>query len=195
MTTPTPTAGRFLGPAVVSVLLLFAAPAHAAGTGGVDLSPFPGVVNGKQITAFHAKVPASGDVRVQYALRNTTDKFATARLFSAQALTNVHGNFTLGAAGSSPYLSFADQQVTLKPHETRIESFTVHPGPRGRPSGKAYGAIVVEVKHGSVIQQAATVVYLQPGPRVPLPLLLVLIAVVLLALTGLGFLIVVRRRS
>jgi hypothetical protein len=195
MTPRTPTAGRLIGPAVVFLLLLLAGPAQATGTGGVDISPYPGVVDGKQVTAFHAKIPSSGSLRVQYALRNTTNRTATARLFAAKALTNGHGHFTIGPAGSSPYLSFADQQVSLKPRETRIASFLIQAGTEGRPSGKVYGAIVVEVKHGSVIAQAAVVVYLEPGRRVPLPLLIVLIAAGLLALAGLGFLIVVRRRS
>jgi hypothetical protein len=184
-----------LGPAVVFVLLLLTGPAHAAGTGGVDVSPYPGVVDGKQVTAFHAKVPSSGDVRVQYALRNTTDKPATARLFCAKAQRDSAGKFTIGAPGSSPYLSFADKEISLKPREIRIESFMVHAGPQGRPSGTAYGAIVVAARHGSVIEQAATVVYLEPGRRVPLPLLIVLIAIGVLGLAGLGLLIAVRRRA
>lgn len=182
-------------PAVGLLLLLLVLPARAAGTGGVDISPYPGIVGGKQVTAFHAKVPSRGDVTVQYALRNTTDKTATARLFAAKAMRGSNGDFTIGTAGSSPYLSFPDQQVSLKPREIRIASFTVHPSPDGRPKNETYGALVVEVRNGSVIQQAATVVYLKPGRSVPLPLLIVLIAIAVLALAGLGFLVVVRRRA
>jgi hypothetical protein len=174
--------------------LLLVVPAHAAGTGGVDISPYPGVVDGKQVSAFHATVPSSGDTTVRYSLRNTTGAVATARLFAASASRDSSGRFTIGAAGSSPYLGFPDQQVSLKPHETRIASFTVHPSPQGRPKGSAYGALVVEVKNGSIIQQAATVVYLKPGRTVPLPVLVVLVAVGLLLLAGAGLLAARRRR-
>ncbi|MCW2599187.1 MAG: hypothetical protein JWM02_1016 [Frankiales bacterium] len=190
-----PIAGRLVRPAVVVLFLfLLAGPAQAAGTGGVDISPYPSLVDGKQLTAFHAKVPPNGDVTVQYALRNVTDKTATARLYSTMAQRDGQGAFTIGVAGSSPYLGFPDQKVSLKAHETRLGSFTVHPGSKGRPKGQVYGAIVVEVTNGSVVQQAATVVYLQPGPLVPLPLLIVLIAVGVLALATLGFVVAVRRR-
>lgn len=189
----TRTAAWLVRTAVLAVLLLPGA-ALAAGTGGVDVSPYPGVVNGRQITAFHAKVPSRGDTTVQYALRNTTGKPATARLFAAKASRDSKGSFTIGAAGSSPYVTFTDQQVTLAPRETRIASFRIKAGPDGRPKGTAYGALVVEVKNGAIIQQAATVIYLEPGRLVPLPLLLVLIAITLLVLAGMGFL-VVRRRS
>lgn len=182
-------------PAVVlALLLLFAAPASAVGTGGVDISPYPGVVNGTQVTAFHTKVPSRGTTKVQYSLRNTTAKPASARLFSASAL-RTSGTFTIGTAGSSPYLDFPDRTVVLQPNETRIESFDVHPGPDGRPSGKVYGAIVVEVKNGSIVQQAAVVVYLERGRTVPIPLLLMVAAVAVLSLAALGFLVTLRRRS
>jgi hypothetical protein len=187
------TAARLVRTAVLAVLLVPGA-ALAAGTGGVDISPYPGVINGKQVTAFHAKVPSQGTSTVQYALRNTTGKPATARLFAAKASRDSKGSFTIGAAGSSPYVTFADQQVTLAPHETRIGSFRIKPGPGGRLKGTAYGALVVEVKNGAIIQQAATVIYLEPGRLVPLPLLLVLIATALLVVAGLGFLVVRRKR-
>lgn len=181
---------------LVCLLLALVAggPALAAGTGGVDISPYPGVKDGKQITAFHVRVPSRGHDTVRYALRNTTAKPATARLFGARA-TRTNDTFTIGPAGSSPYLVFPDRSVTLKPNETRIESFRVQPGPDGRPKGKAYAALVVEVKNGSVIQQAATVVYLEPGRLVPLPLLVVIIAVGLLVLMGAGLLLSRRRTA
>jgi hypothetical protein len=189
---PTRTAARLVRTAVLVVLLLPGA-ALGAGTGGVDVSPYPGVVNGKQVTAFHAKVPSRGTSTVQYALRNTTGKTASARMFAAKASRDSKGDFTIGAAGSSPYVTFTDQQVTLAPHETRIASFQIKPGSGGRPEGKAYGAIVVEVKNGAIIQQAATVIYLEPGRLVPLPLLLVIIAIALMVLVGLAFLVARRR--
>lgn len=179
---------------LLPLLLLLAPPAAAAGTGGVDISPYPGVVDGRQVTAFHAQVPSRGDSTVRYVLRNTTGHTATARLFGTAASRDAQGRFTIGPAGSSPYLGFADQQVSLAPHETRMATFTVHPGPHGRPQGKAYAAVVVEVRNGSVIAQAATVVYLERGRTIPLPLLVVLVATGLLAAAGVGVLVVSRRR-
>ena len=181
-------------PAVVLVLLLlFAAPAGAVGTGGVDINPYPGVVNGKQVTAFRALVPSRGATKVEYSLRNTTAKPASARLFAASSVRTT-GKFTIGTAGSSPYIDFPDRTVVLQPNETRVESFEVHPGPDGRPQDDAYGAIVVEVKNGSIVQQAAVVVYLERGRTVPLPVILVVAAVAVLSLAALGFLLALRRR-
>lgn len=179
--------------ALVVWLALVTQPALAAGTGGVDVSPYPGVVNGKQVTAFHTRVPSRGDAVVRYSLRNTTNQPAAARLFSASA-SRTGGQFTIGAAGSSPYISFPDAQVTLKPQETRISSFTVHAGPDGVAAG-SYGAIVVEVKHGSIVQQAAVVVYLSRASTVSLPLLVISIAIAVLLLAGTGFVLVARHRT
>jgi hypothetical protein len=193
----TRTAARLVRTAVLAVLaaLLLPGSAFGAGTGGVDVSPYPGVVNGKQVTAFHAKVPSRGSSTVEYALRNTTGKPATARLFAAKALLGSKGSFTIGPAGSSPYVAFKDRQVTLAPHETRIASFRITPGPGGRPKGTVYGALVVEVKNGAIIQQAATVIYLEPGRLVPLPVLFVIIAITLLVLLGLALLVARRKRQ
>ena len=192
MTFPTPTAGRLVRPVVVSLLLLLALPgsSRAAGTGGIEVSPYPGSVNGRQVTAFHTKVPSRGEVSVQYSLRNTTAAPVSGRLYAASAVPDGKGSYAIGTEGSSPYLSLKSQQVSLKARELRIASFTVH----GQVSGKKYAAVVVEVRNGSVVQRAATLVYLEPGRTVPLPLLIVLIAVAVLALAGLGFLVVVRRR-
>ena len=82
----TSTAVRALRAAVVGVLaallaLSATAPSRAAGTGGVEISPYPGVVDGKQVTAFHVTVPRSeGSTSVRYSLRNTTTAQKSARL-------------------------------------------------------------------------------------------------------------------
>ncbi len=68
----TTTAGRLVRAAVVAFLLLLAVPAGAAGTGGVEVTPLPGIVDGKQVTAFHVRMPRSGTSEVPFALRNLT---------------------------------------------------------------------------------------------------------------------------
>ncbi len=193
MPLPTRTLRRLAGAAIPLVLLL-PVPATAAGTGGIEVSPYPGAVNGRQVTAFHVTVPSRGAATVRYSLRNTTTHPASGRLYAASATSDGNGGYTIGEAGSSPYLSFRTRDVTLAGGELTLDTFTVHPGLHGRPAAKTYGAIVVEVRNGSVVQRAATLVYLEPGPVVPLPLLVVLVAVAVLALAGLGFLLVVRRR-
>ena len=168
------------------LLLLVPTRALAAGTGGVEVSPYPGIVDGSQVTAFHVTVPSS----VRYSLRNTTSSQRTARLYAASATPAAAGGWTIGDAGSSPYVSFESRTVTLKPREARLETFDV----RGDLSERRMAAIVVEVTQGAVTQRAATLVYLSPGSSVSRPLLVVLIAAGLLLLVG-GALLWTRRRS
>lgn len=187
----TPTAGWLVRPAVVLLLLVvLTAPARAAGTGGIEVSPYPGAVNGRQITAFHTRV-SHGDVSVKYSLRNTTASPARGRLYAASAVPDGKGGYTIGGAGSSPYVSLKLQEVSLDGGEVRIASFRAH----GKVSTPTYAAIVVEVRNGSIVQRAATLVYLEAGPVLPLPLLIVVTAIAVLALAALGFLVVLRRRT
>lgn len=175
---------------VAALTALSTAPAaHAAGTGGVELSPYPGVVDGKQVTAFHVTVPrGGGSTSVRYALRNTTTSTRSARLYAASAQRS-GSSWAVGDAGSSPYLDFPDRRVTLRAGEVQLASFRVE----GAVDRDAFGALVVEVANGSVTQRAATMVYLKPGRRVPLPVLLVGVAVLLLLVAG-GGVALARRR-
>jgi hypothetical protein len=166
---------------VALLLVVLAAPANAAGTGGIEVSPYPGVVGGHQVTAFHVKVPSRGSVSVRYSLRNTTAAPARGRLYAASASSDGHGGWTIGGAGSSPYLALQDQQVSLSPHETRFASFRVH----GHAGARA--AVVLEVTQGSVVTRAATLVYLEHGRTVPIPVLLVGIAILLLLAVAAAF--------
>jgi hypothetical protein len=175
------------GLALVVALAVPAGPALAAGTGGIEVSPYPGISDGRQVTAFHVKVPSRGTTTVKYSIRNTTNHAVKGRLYGASAAPDGSGGWTIGGAGSSTMLDLADQQVSLKPQETRLASFTV--------SGKAgdHAAVVVEVKQGAVVSRAATLVYLEKGRTVPLPLLLVGAAVLLLLVVGAGVVLVRRR--
>ena len=172
---------------VALLLVVLALPASGAGTGGIEVSPYPGIVGGHQVTAFHVKVPSRGSVTVRYSLRNTTGAPVQGRLYAASAVSDGHGGWSVGGAGSSSYVDLADQQVSLQANETRLASFSVQ-GPAGR-----HAAVVVEVKQGSVVTRAATLVYLERGRTVPLPLVLVGIAVLLVVVAG-GALVVARRR-
>ena len=177
--------------ALVTTLLLLLAPgrAGAAGTGGIEVSPYPGLVHGKQVTAFHTKVPSSGSTSVRYSLRNTTSTTRSARLYAASASRDGSG-WTIGDPGSSPYITFPERTVTLKAGEVRLETFTVH----GKVDGTQHGAIVVQVSSGSITQRAATLVYLEKGRSVPLPVLLVGAAVLLLVVAGAAVAVTARRR-
>lgn len=175
---------------VVALLLLVAGSAQGAGTGGIEVSPYPGSVGGHQVTAFHTAVPSRGSVSVRYSLRNTTAASVSGRLYAASAVPDGKGSFVVGDAGSSPYLSFKTQQVTLAPQEIRIASFRVH----GHVSGRRYAAVVIEVRGGAVVQRAATIVYLSAGRRVPLPVIVVLLALGVLAVAAVGWLVTARRR-
>jgi len=165
---------------LVLLLLVLAVPARAAGTGGIEVSPYPGVVDGHQVTAFHVKVPSRGTTTVRYSLRNTTAAPVHGRLYAASATPDGHGGWTVGGPGSTRYVGLEDQQVSLTPHQTRLATFTVH----GPIHGTPHAAVVVEVKQGSVVTRAATLVYLERGRTVPLPALLVGAAALLLLTAG-----------
>jgi hypothetical protein len=193
VTSSNATAGRLLGPAVAAFLTFWvlSGPAQAAGTGGIEVSPYPGLVNGHQVTAFHVKPPTRGDLTVRYSLRNTTEAPVSGRLYAASAAPDGSGGYAVGAAGSTPYVSLKAQDVTLKPHEIRVATFTAH----GRVSGKKYAAIVVEVRNGAIVQRAATLVYLEKGRTVPVPLLLALLAALVLVLAAVAVAVVGRYRG
>jgi hypothetical protein len=182
------TAVRLSRAAVVALVawllvLVPVAGVHAAGTGGIEITPYPGVVNGKQVTAFHVTVPRRGSATVRYSLRNTTTSPKTARLYGASATRNGK-SWIIGDPGSSQFVTFPDRAVTLQGGETSLSDFTVH----GKVKGQAFGAVVVEVTNGAVTSRAATLVYLKPGPVLPLPVLLILIAFgLLLAATAAVF--------
>lgn len=189
------TAVRLARAAVVAFLavLLVLTPSAgvlAAGTGGIEISPYPGVVKGKQVTAFHVTVPRTGSATVRYSLRNTTNSPRTARLYAASATRNGKA-WAIGDPATSPYLDFPTRTVTLKGNAIELASFRV----RGTIDKKAYGALVVEVTNGSVTQRAATLVYLTRGPLVSLPVLVVLIAVGLLLVAGVAVLLARRRQQ
>lgn len=195
----TTAAGRFARPAAVVVLalglvglLLTAVPATAAGTGGIEVSPYPGVVDGKQVTAFHAELPRDGKAtKVKYSLRNTTNEPRTAKLYAASAAKDGKGGFTVGDVASSPYISFPTRDVTLAGGKSELGEFEVH----GKLDEDAYGAIVVEVMQGAVTQRAATIVYLSPGPVLPIPVLLAIGAAILVLAGGFGVWLVRRRTA
>lgn len=172
-----------------AVLVAAAAGAHAAGTGGIEVTPLEG--GG---TTFRVEVPRDGADDVPYLLRNVEEQPRSARVYSAR-VTSTDGAFALDAPGSSPYVEMPDREVTLQPGEAREESFRVSAGADGVPDGEAYAAVVVEVRNGSVVQRASTLVYLRGEPRVPLPLLLVVLAVLLVLAAGAGVAAVARRRA
>ena len=62
------------------------------------------------------------------------------------------------------------------------------------PEQEALAAVVVEVRNGVVVQRANTLIYLQAGRRIPLPLLLVVLAVVLIGGVGTAVAVLGRRR-
>jgi hypothetical protein len=187
---------RAVAAAVVLALLWAPAAAYAAGTGGIEVTPVPGVVDGRQVTSFRAELPGNGTTSVTYALRNITDEPRSARIYAAAARPDGQGSFTIGDAGSSPYVSLDDRRVELEPGEVRAEEFEVESPGDDRPNEVQYAAVVVEVEQGAVIQRAATLVYLEPGSAtsLPLPLPLVVAAIVLIVAVGVAVAVAARRR-
>ena len=167
------------------LLLLLSLPAGAAGTGGIEVSPIPGVKDGRQITAFHVELPRKGSRQVEFAVRNVVKEPRSARIYVAAA-TRSGKSFDVGAAGSSPYASYPDQTVTLKAGELRRERFTIGLDRRlERPEGTVLAAVVVEVSSGSLVQRAATLIYLKPQKPWSIPAVSV-VAAGLVLLVGFG---------
>lgn len=193
MGTPAMTASRTLRVAVIAVLLLLlAGPAKAAGTGGIEVTPLPSVVDGKPATAFRVDVPSSGSVEVPYQLRNVAEEERSARIYVAAVDRDENGTFSLLDPGSSRFASMDPQSVTLAVGESREESFTIRGGEL--PDDEQLAAVVVEVTNGSIVQRASTLIYFERGRQVPLPLLLVGAAVLLVVAAGAAFSVVARRR-
>lgn len=192
MTLRSATAVRLWGAAVAAVLLL-PVPALAAGTGGIEVTPVPPVRDGKQATSFRVDVPSSGREQVPFTVRNVEDGERSARVYAAAVTRAADGTLSLGNPGSSRWVSLAAEEVTLAAGEVQERSFTVNGG--DLPDGQVLAAVVVEVRNGSVVQRASTLVRLERGRTVPLPLLVVVAAVLLLAFAGAGVALLGRRRQ
>lgn len=176
--------------ATLALLASGAGPALAAGTGGIEVTP---VVDGEFRNVFRVDVPSSGSEQVPFLLRNIEeDGPRTARLYAVEVLED-GDDLRLGEPGSSRHVELPDETVTLAAGETQERAFTLRGGEL--PEGPQLAAVVVEVRNGAVVQRASTLVYLGEGRRVPLPLLLVGLAVVLLAAAGVAVAVVARRRS
>lgn len=154
----------------LSLLLVTAAPATAAGTGGIEVTPVPAVSHGRQVTAFHVHLPRRGTSDVAMTLRNVTKSPRTGRVYVASATPD--GNtYDIGGAGSTPYVRFPDATVTLAAGEVRKTHFSIGLRGRHRPGRTVYAAVVVEVGGGSLVQRAATLIYLEPQKPLDLPLI------------------------
>jgi hypothetical protein len=193
---------RVLSAAVVllSAVIALALPvssSQAAGTGGIEVTPVPSMRGGKAITTFTVTLPSSGSTTVPYTLRNVDASPRTARVFAAK-VTKSGGTFSLGPPGSSPYVRDQDRTVTLQGSEVRQESFTVRNtvSNHDKLTGPAYAAVVVQVRRGSVVQNAATLITLRPASNrlVGLPRSVVVVALALLVLVALAV-VIVRRRA
>lgn len=184
------------GLAVSLTALVVATPAGAAGTGGIEVTPLPAVVDGEQVTAFRVELPGSGEDEVPFLLRNVEDGERSATVYAARASRSPDGSYAVGDAGSSPYVSYERREVTLAEGEQREESFVLRRPEGDSPSGEQYAAIVIEVGNGSVVQRAATLVYIDPGTALPvsLPVLVVLVAVALALAAAAAWAVVARRR-
>lgn len=199
-TTPTAVTARLGRPVAVVVLALFAALAvpdagHAAGTGGIEVTPLPSMQDGRAVTTFRVDVPAGGTREVPFTVSNVVDEPRSATVYVARLTRSSEGDFAVDETTPSPYVSMPQQVVTLAAGEVRESSFAVSAPDGERPDEQSYAAVVVEVQQGSVVTRASTLIYLEPGGGVSLPLLLVVVAVVLVVLAGVAFAAVARRRT
>lgn len=178
--------------AVTASLWLGAGSALAAGTGGIALSPAQSGGAGV-VTAFHVALRAGQTTVEHFLLRNLTDRTAMVSLYAASASRGGSGAWSIGGPGSAPWIGIPTQPVRLRAHQSRWYSFRVTraAAPRGR--GLTYGAVVLSQGSGTVVERAATLVYLDRlGPStLPRALLPIVFAV---ALVAAGFLLHARRR-
>lgn len=179
---------------VTALVAVATAPALAAGTGGIEVTPLTTGSGGRAATAFHVDLRESGTTRVAFALRNITTGERRGRVYVASAQRSSTGEYDVGRAGSSPYVSWPEQQVTLSAGEARRETFTVGLHGHDLPKQQVYAAVVVEVANGAVVQRAATLIYLKPVRGLHLPRGLVVVAVALLLASAVT-LVVVRQRA
>ena len=161
-------------------LLLLTGGAQAAGVGTIELEPQRG-------TAFHVKLGDEASTTTSMTLRNTGKEAVTARLYAASAVKTSEDGWNVGGAGSAPWIELPDQTIELAAGERRIMRFVV------RQSEQKTGAVVIEQTGGTVVQRAATLVYLEPASRWSLPLVAV-VAGALVILMG-AAVISVRQRE
>lgn len=150
-----------------------AAPAHAVGTGGIELTPLPAEGSGAEpVTSFKATPPDQGTTTMRFMLRNVVKVPASAEIYAAAASRSPEGRFAVGGPGSAPWIGLNRQTVELAPRERRIVDFTVTRA--GAPDlPMAYGAVLVQVQRGVVVERAATIVSLgRQGSGRTVPLLL-----------------------
>jgi hypothetical protein len=182
--------------ALISVVVLLALPfggapaARAAGTGGIEISPYPGVVDGHQVTAFHVSVPAHGHATVRYVMRNTTGHPVAGKVYAAAATRGTGGQFAIGGPGSAPKVHFAGGDVTLPANAVRPGTFTID----GPVDTGTFSAVVVEVHQGAVNERAATLIYLTSAHGTFRRLLTIVLVAVPEVLLALAVLMVLRRR-
>lgn len=170
---------------MVGAVATAAAPALAVGTGGIELTPIPSrTPDGKPVKSFRVHLKGEEQKNLQFLLRNVIKSRATAEIYAASATRSPEGRFAVGGAGSAPWIKLARQTVTLAPKEQRVVSFAVTRN--GAPDlPVAYGALVVEVARGAVVERAATIVAASDSGSDPsIPLLIVIAAGLLLLAVG-----------
>jgi hypothetical protein len=173
---------------LVGLLLACAAPAHAAGTGDVEL--VPASRDGAPQTSFRV---TPDDDALRFELVNLADEPRTARLYAASADRSEGGGIGIGATGSAPWLQLPDAEIVLAGGETR--AFTAPLDLRALPEQREQlGAVVLEAPQGAVTIRVATLVTVEPRPALPLPLWAVALAVITLGLALFGLWVARRRR-
>lgn len=173
----------------VACLAGLPAPAHAAGTGDVELVPV--TADGGPSTSFRV---ADDEDEIRFELVNLSEEPRTARLYAASAARGDGGGVTVGDRGTADWLQLDDLVVELGPGEARSFAAPLDEGelPRDR---EQLGAVVLEAVQGSVTVRVATLVTVEPRSALAVPTWLAALALaVLVAVTSLLLLVVLRRR-
>lgn len=175
--------------AALLVLLGAAAPAGAVGVAGIELNPDPPLSrSGQPVTAFRITLRPGQVGHEQALLRNVNQAPASAQLYAAMAVKEASGQYSIGAAGTAPWIELAPQTVSLPAGQQEVIDFRVR-----RPPSGSTGALVVAATDGAITKRAATLVLVTRAGRDPTVPLVALAAAVVALATAIGLLVARRR--
>lgn len=161
----------------LAALIAGAGAAQAGATSGVSLSPVPAFDDeGRRQTVFRISLTPEGEERARFTVSNLTEQVQQARVYVASAEQGPGGGYDVGGPASARHLKMETQDLTLQPRETRMLEFIALAGTLEAGTSTT-DAIVLEQESGSVVERAASLVYLKVERGLPVvPLALVVFA-------------------
>ena len=185
MTAPTALSrARLLAVALVALVLLVApwatSTARAVGVAGVELeAELPRGVDGRlEVAVGTEKVP------VRLWLSNIVDDERTVRLYVVGADVPAGGSPVLTGTADAPFITLADQTVTLAPGERRTIEAWIDPALLTAGAAVHHAGFVVESSSGDTLVTRAASVIRIVGQRTPLPMIPFMVAALMVVGAG-----------